>query len=665
MREDDDRPDPDRLLAAIKREERERTGGKLRIFFGYAAGVGKTFAMLEAAGRKAAEGVDVVVGYVETHGRPETEALLLGLAVIPRKEIPYRGTRLQEMDLDAILQRKPQLVLVDEIAHSNAPGSRHPKRYLDVEELLDAGIDVWTTLNVQHLESMKEAVAQITHIVVAESVPDHVFDLANEIKVVDIAPEELLQRLKEGKVYMPEVAAHALQNFFQSGNLIALRQITLRRVAEHLDEQMRDYMESLAIPGPWPARERLLVCVDPRHQMGERLARAGRRLSDELYAEWEVVLVATPREAGRQWIRDRSRAALSLAEKLGAAVNPTPLVAEAEDIIEYARRNNVTRLIIDWPVRPRWRERLFPTLAVDLIRHSGPIDVVVVTDEKPPPEAHGFPRVGPTAGFGYAQALLFVVAATIVCQLLPPYVQPSTLIVIYFLAVVLVAVTRGLGPAILTSVLSVVTFDYLFIQPRFTIHLFSLSEPQYFVSFAALQIVGVVASVLVSRTRERAETARRREAQTATLYALTRDLASAAGLDQILASLISHIHGSFGSDAVVLLPEKDRLKARSASHGLTLSEDEIAVADWAFKRGQPSGLGTDILPGAKLSYWPMRGATGVIGVLGLLPKSGQGPPTLEEARLLEAVAAQAAQAIERLRRERGMREGGRGVARKG
>src|SRR3990170_701372 len=343
MRQDDDRPDPDRLLAAIKREERERTGGKLRIFFGYAAGVGKTFAMLEAAGRKAAEGVDVVVGYVETHGRPETEALLLGLAVIPRKEIPYRGTRLQEMDLDAILQRKPQLVLVDEIAHSNAPGSRHPKRYLDVEELLDAGVDVWTTLNVQHLESMKEAVAQITHIVVAESVPDHVFDLANEIKVVDIAPEELLQRLKEGKVYMPEVAAHALQNFFQSGNLIALRQITLRRVAEHLDEQMRDYMESLAIPGPWPARGRLRVCVAPRHQMGERLARAGRRLSDELYAEWEVVLVATPREAGRQWIRDRSRAALSLAEKLGAAGNPTPLVAEAEDIIEYARRNNVTR----------------------------------------------------------------------------------------------------------------------------------------------------------------------------------------------------------------------------------------------------------------------------------------------------------------------------------
>ncbi|HEY7588372.1 MAG TPA: DUF4118 domain-containing protein [Thermoplasmata archaeon] len=643
------RPDPDALIAALREEERRRTHGKLRVYLGFAPGVGKTYAMLEAAQRQRKEGVDVVVGYVDTHGRKETDLLLEGLERIPVREIDYRGITLKEMDLDAILARRPKLVLVDELAHTNAPGSRHPKRYQDVEEILAAGIDVYTTVNVQHLESMRETVAKITGVLVSEMFPDSVFDAADEIKVVDISPQELLQRLRDGKVYIPEQAARAMRSFFQSGNLIALRQITLRRVAERLDEQMRDYMESLAIPGPWPARERLLICVDPREQHGERLVRAGRRLADELYAEWETVLVGAPEaERASPQVRAQASAAIRLADRLGATVNTTPLPAEGRAIIEYARANNITRIIVAWPVGPRWREVLRPHLATEVIRLSGPIDVMVVTDEAATPGTieKVLPR-GVNYG-GYLWGTLAVALASVLGELARPHVNVTALAMVFIMAVVLVASAKGLGPALFTSTLSVLAYDYFFIPPRFTL---SISDPQNYLTFAALYLTGVVISLLISTTRHRAETARRQSIRTATLYSMSRDLAVAPDLSSVLASVIGHIQSSFDAYAIVLMPEHGRLRVASASQDLSIEDDEVAVADWVFKHGRTGGLGTDTLPGAKLTYLPMRQGDRVIGVVGVVPKPGQGARTPADERLLEGLVSLASLAVQRVESE--------------
>lgn len=641
---EEQRPDPDRLLELIREEERQKTYGKLRIYLGYAAGVGKTYSMLEAARNELRAGTDVVVGFVETHGRKETDALREGLEHIPLRDIHYRGVALKEMDLDAILARKPKLVLVDELAHSNAVGSRHPKRYLDVEEILAAGIDVYTTLNVQHLESMKETVAQISGILVAETVPDSVFDHANEIKVVDISPQELLQRFKDGKVYVPDQATIAMRSFFQVGNLIALRQITLRRVAERLDEQMRDYMESLAIPGPWPARERLLVCIDPTEQP-ERVVRAGRRLADELFAEWETVLVGV-RAVGR--FPGRTRDATLLAERLGALVNTTPLPGEGRAIIDYARAHNITRIIVGWRVGPRWREVLFPHLATEVIRLSGPIDVMVVTDEGAPPSPTGpIARTAPDYR-GYLRAVVAVALAAVVGELVRLNLDPTSLAMIFILAVVLVATSQGLGPALLASTLSVLVFDIFFIPPRFS---FTVNDPEHFVSFATLYLSGVSISLLVSRARRRAERAERQSVRTTTLYALSRALAVAPNLDSILASVIGHIQSNFDSSVAILMPEGGHLKVAAASRGLSIGSDEIAVAEWVTSHGNPGGLGTDTLPGAKMTHLPMKEGRKVIGVVALLPKPGQVPRTPEDDRLLEGLVSLTALAIERVRAE--------------
>jgi len=349
------RPDPDELLARVQDEERQRRRGKLKIFLGYAAGVGKTYAMLEAARQRRAEGVDVVVAYVETHGRVETEALLEGLEVLPRRRSHHHGALLTEMDTDAVLARRPQLALVDELAHTNAPESRHPKRYQDVEELLAAGTDVYTTFNIQHLESLNDAVAQITGVIVQEKLPDVVIDEASEIELVDLPPPELLQRLQEGKVYVPEQAARAVQQFFRMGNLTALRELALRRTADRVDEQMRAYMQTRAIPGPWPAGERLLVCIGPS-PLGERLVRTARRLADELRAEWLALYVETPSNAGgAQSDRDRVDRTLRLAEELGGKAVKVPGNSVAQTAIDYAQRHNVTKIIAGKSLKPRWR----------------------------------------------------------------------------------------------------------------------------------------------------------------------------------------------------------------------------------------------------------------------------------------------------------------------
>ncbi|GIK42607.1 MAG: two-component sensor histidine kinase [Chloroflexota bacterium] len=639
------RPNPDALLAYAQAEEQQQTRGRLKIFLGYVAGVGKTYAMLGAAHQRKAEGVDVVVGYVETHGRAETEDLLAELEIIPCRQVEYRGVTLPEMDVDAVLARRPQLALVDEFAHTNAPGSRHPKRYQDVEELLAIGIDVYTTLNIQHLESLNDVVAQITGVTVRETVPDRLLDVANEIELIDLPPAELLQRLQEGKVYVPEQAARAIEKFFRPGNLTALREMAMRRAAERVDEQMRAYMQRRAILGPWPAADRLLVCVSPS-PLSERLVRAARRLAEPLDAEWFAVYVETPGHARLpEADRDRVARTLRLAEELGGKSLSLPGRTVMEAIISYAQQHNITKIIAGKPLRPLWQELFRSSLVDQLIHHSGSIDVYVISsaaESTHPIIPQQFQPHRPW--HRYLESLGWVAAATLLCELLRSFIAPTNLAMIFLLAVVIAALRLGRGPAIAASILSVLIFDFFFVPPRITL---AVSDYQYIITFIGLLMVGLVISTLASLVRDQAEAARRREAQTVTLYELSRDLASAGGLEAIMQSVIAHIGETFDREVAVFLPAGDRLAARAVSPGFGLDQDKYAVATWAFQRGQPAGRGTDTLPAADARYLPLKTARGVVGVLGLKLTSSAQQSTPEQRRLMEAFASQTALAIER------------------
>ncbi len=601
--------------------------------------------MLRAAHQRRSEGIDVVVAYVETHGRVETEELLADLEVIPRKQVEYRGVTLPEMDIDAVLIRRPQLALVDEFAHTNAPGSRHHKRYQDVEELLAVGIDVYTTLNIQHLESLNDVVAQITGVKVRETVPDRLLDEVNEIELIDLPPAELLQRLKEGKVYVPDQAARAIQKFFRPGNLAALREMALRRAAERVDEQMRAYMETRAIPGPWPAGDRLLVCVGPS-PLSERLVRAARRLADPLNAEWLAIYVETPAHAHLKEVdRDRVARTLRLAEELGAKTMTLVGQHVADTLIEYARRHNVTKIITGKTVRARWLDFLRHSLVDQIIERSGDIDVYVISSA---PEAtaslHSTPLQPHRPWRRYLEGFGWVAATTLLNELFRNFIVPTNLVMLYLLAVVIVALRLGRGPAILASLLSVMAFDFFFVPPRLT---FAVSDTQYVLTFAGLLVVGLVISTMASRAHDQAEAARRRAAQTATLYALSRDLAAAVGLEAIMQSVITHIGETFDREVAVFLPEGERLVARAVSPGFELNADKQAVATWAFQHGQPAGRGAASLAAADARYLPLKTARGVVGVLALkLARSGL-HSTPEQRRMLEAFASQTALAIER------------------
>ena len=641
------RPNPDTLLTQVQAAERQRARGKLRIFLGYAAGVGKTYAMLEAAQQRRAEGMDVAAGYVETHGRAETDALLDGLEVMPRRSVAYRGARLSEMDVDALLARRPQLAVVDELAHTNAPGSQHPKRFQDVEELLDTGIDVYTTLNIQHLESLNDVVAQITGVTVRETVPDRVIDHADDIILVDLPPDELRQRLDEGKVYVPEQAARAVQSFFRHGNLTALREAAMRRAAERVDDQMRAYMQTRAIPGPWPATERLLVGLSAS-PLSERLVRSARRLADNLNAEWFAVYVETPAAARASPADlDRVTRVLHLAEELGAKPITLPGQAVAPALLDYARAHNVTKLVVGQPSRPRWREWLGASVVDQLIRASGAIDVHVVSGEPAPPggERAQQPWVPHRPWDRYLKAGLLLAAVTAVGLPLRLVLSPTNVVMLYLAAVVYTAVAWGRGPAILTSFLGVLAFDFFYVPPHLT---FAVSDTEYVLTFIGLFVVGLVVSTLAAQAREQAEAARRRAAQTGELYELSRDLASAAELDELLGVLRRHVEQTFNRQAAILMPEAERLVVRSASAELVLDENELAVADWAFRHNQAAGRNTSTLPAARLRYLPLTTARGALGVLGV-----QGPAQPdrslqpEQMRLLEAFASQGALAVER------------------
>lgn len=649
MTNDFQRPNPDHLLEKMQMADQNPGRGRLKIFLGYVAGVGKTYAMLEAAHQRKAEGIDVVMGYVDTHGRKETEAFTQGLEAIPRQQVAYRGTVLTELDLDAVLKRRPHLVLVDELAHTNAPGLRHPKRYQDVEELLNAGIDVYTTVNIQHLESLKDVVQQVTGVNVRETVPDRIIDEAYEIELIDLPTDELLQRLREGKVYVPAQAALALEQFFRKGNLTALRELAMRRAAERVDSQMVRYMQAKAIPGPWPVGDRILVCLSS-HPLGERLIRSGRRLADDLNADWHAVFVETPghlRMPAENRLRIRQN--LHLAEELGAQVTTITHTSVAEAVIQFAREHNVTKIIAGKPLRPRWFEVIRGTVIDQIIRHSGRIDVYVISEE-----AEGMKKaqnrllpeaVTPHPPLGrYLLSLILVFLFTLLGFPLHAVVDPANLVMLYLAAVVIAAAFLGRGPAVLASVISVCAFDFFFVDPRFT---FTVNDTQYLLTFLGLLVVGLMISGSASLLRDQVDVLRRRQQQGQALNNFSRDLTAAVTLDQVLDTVIRNVGEMFNRQAVVLLPEEGRLVVKAATTAIKIDESELAVAEWAYKNNQPAGHGTDTLPAAAVRFLPLATLRGITGVLGVIPLNTQQTLSDDQRMLLEGAVNLSALAIDR------------------
>jgi len=642
------RPSPDLLLEQVKKEEERARQGKLIIFFGAAPGVGKTYAMLNAAQEKRSEGVDVVVGLVETHGRSETEALLKGLEVLPRRSIEYRGTTLKEFDLDAALARKPTLILVDELAHTNAPGSRHKKRWQDVFELLSAGITVYTTLNVQHIESLNDVIAQITHIVVRETLPDSVLDRADEIELIDLPPDELLERLKEGKVYMAELAAQARENFFRKGNLLALRELTLRQTAERVDEQMQSYRRGWGVKAVWPAAERIVVCIGPNPR-SIRLIRAAKRMADRLHTDWIAVNVEAPSKV-RLSENDLKQLAehMRLAESLGAETVTLSGHRVSEEILNYARNRNVSRIIIGKPTHPRWKDRLFGSTLDDVVRGSGDIDVHVITGDTAEPVSRPAAPVAPSRWNqkDWFLSIASVAVCTGIAALMSPYFALVDLAMVYLLGVVFTASRTGRGPTLVATLLSVAAIDFFFIPPYYT---FAVRDVKYLITFVVMFVVAFVISRLTLRVREQADAARLRERRTAALYNLSRELVHERGTDRLSAISIRHIQDLLSSPVVILVPD-ERNKLVTTVAGLDsfpLDQKELGVAQWTFDHRERAGLGTDTLPGAKALYLPLIGSSRTVGVMGILPGSSKAPFDPEQIHVLEGFANQTAMALER------------------
>ncbi|MBI4916771.1 MAG: sensor histidine kinase KdpD [Acidobacteria bacterium] len=641
-----ERPDPDVLLARIREQESRRERGRLKVFFGGCAGVGKTYAMLEAARARQGEGVDVVVGWVETHGRADTEALLDGLERLRPRELSYRGVVLREFDLDAALERRPALLLVDELAHTNAHGSRHAKRHHDVSELLAAGIDVFTTLNVQHVESLTDVVAQITGVQVRETVPDRVLEEADEIELVDLPPEELLQRLREGKVYLAEQAGAAASNFFRKGNLIALRELALRRVAERVDAQMLRYRSEHAIKAPWPTAERLLVLVAPS-PYATRLVRSTRRLAGALKAEWIALHVETPDEAGLPAADcEQLRRTLTQAARLGAEVVDLAgedVVAEA---LAYARSRNVTKIVVGKPpgaAPVRWPRR---SLGDRLLRGSGGIDVYVISSEPtgtPPVVARDQRR--PVGHRAWAWTAATVVACTVAAWLMHGRFDLANLVMVYLVGVMVVATRFDRVHAIAASVLSVAAFDYFFVPPRMT---FAVADTQYVVTFAVMLAAALLMSGMTSRIRRQAEAGRRRERRTDALFGLARSLAGAGRESEICEAAVRHTGDLLDAGAILLVRHvSGELEPRATTPGTApLDTAEVSVARWVGDHGQPAGRGTETLPATPALLVPVAAGGGTVAVLAIRAPA---PLAADQIHLVEAFAGQIAVALERSR----------------
>ena len=631
---DDGRSDPDELLARIERDKQASARGKLKIFFGMCPGVGKTYAMLQAARQKQSESCEVVIGIVETHGRKETEALTDGLPIVPRALLEYRGTTLPEMDLDAILLWHPELAVVDELAHTNAPGSRHPKRYQDVLELLDAGINVFTTLNVQHIESRRDTVQQITGVVVRETIPDSILDAADEIVLIDLTPEQLRTRLAEGKVYLGDRAAAAADNFFRESNLTALREMSLRLVAEHVDRDLRDIMQEQRIAGPWKSGDRLLVAVRGS-SFSEKLIRYTRRLAASMEASWIVANVETSRVLSATEQTQLTRC-LAMARQLGAEVISTPGTDVAEALLRLARQHNVTQIVLGKPLENRWARWFGRRSPVDwLIRHSGEIDIHMIRSEEAAQQpAMSFEeRLASAAWAEFGLAASITAIVTGLCLTISDITGYWAIALFYLLAVVIAGTRLRRWPTMFLAASSALLWNFLFIPPRFT---FYISRLEDFLMFGAYFVIALVIGNLTTRLRERERTERRREERATALYRLTRALAASRDLDDALAKVVPLLKQTFEGEAGIWLRDPSGLTLHPAST-LPVSEKDESVAAWAFQKRQPAGMSTDTLPEARALHLPLVARDRSEGVLAVeLPRA----PTLEQRELLDAFAAQ-------------------------
>jgi len=647
------RPSPEALLEAARREEGR--AGKLRIFVGAAPGVGKTYEMLLQARARKKDGYDIVAGIVETHGRSETEALLEGLEVIPRRRLEYRGQWLEEMDLDAIIARRPQIVLVDELAHTNAPGSRHPKRYLDVEELLACGIHVYSTVNIQHIESLNDVVAQITHVRVRETVPDSIFDRADAVELVDITPDDLIERLREGKVYVPRQAERALQHFFSPANLTALRELALRRTADRVDEQLITEMQAHAIPGPWAAGERILVCVseDPR---AAGLVRYAKRLADRLHAPFTALSVETGRsqQLGEEE-RDRIADTLRLVERLGGEAVTLPATSGrvADDVIGYAHANNVTQIVIGKSTRSRWFEILHGSVVHDLVRRSGNISVHVIAGDalSADPIPKKTLRAAETVQVFDPHPYLAAIGAVAVALGLGELIQHvlggiETVDLVFLTAIVVIAVRFGLWASLVASIAAMLCYNFFFLPPIYT---FTIADPVNIAAWVLFTVVAAIVSHVAARGRTQTIAAQGRVRTLESLYAFSRKLAGAGTLDDVLWAAAYQTALMLNVRVVMLLPENGAITVKTGYPPEdTLGDADLAAANWAWENNRAAGRGSDTLPGAKRLFLPMRTGRGQIGIIGL-DNDKPGPIlTPDQRRLLDALIDQSALAIERV-----------------
>ncbi len=647
------RPSPEALLEEARREEKGRAG-RLKIFVGAAPGVGKTFEMLQAARARLKEGVDVVVGVAETHGRKETEALLEGFEVLPRKPTVYVNRILSEFDIDAALKRRPSLILVDELAHTNVPGSRHPKRYQDVEELLNAGIDVYTTVNIQHVESLNDVVAQITRVRVREMVPDSILDRADAIKLVDLTPDELIERLKEGKVYVPKQAERALKHYFSPANLTALRELALRRTAERVDEQLLEHMQARAISGPWAAGERVLVCVgeDPR-SVG--LVRYAKRLADRLHAPWTALYVETTRSLQfSEEERNRIADTLRMAQRLGGEPVTVPGNARriADDVIGFAQKNNATHIIIGKSTRSRSFEILHGSVVHDLVRRAGSISVHVIAGEELAGEVIPQKVVGsavapePLDPRHCALGLVAVAAAAGVGALLWPWIGLTNIGLVFLTVIVGVAVQLGLWPSLLASVAAAACYNFFFTAPYYT---FTISDPSDVLAVVFFTVAAIIVSNVGARARLQLVATTGRARTTESLYTFSRKLAGAGTIDDVLWATAYQIAAMLRVQVVLLLCEDGSITLKAGYPPEDrLDEGDFAAAKWAWQENRAAGRDSDALPGAKWLFLPMRTGRGPIGIVGI-SRDEPGPLLREgQRRLLDALIDQAALAIERV-----------------
>ena len=654
------RPDPDQLLAHVVREESRAKRGRLHLFFGASAGVGKTYSMLESARAAKARGADVVVGYVEPHGRIETERLVEGLERLPTLPVDYRGVVRQEFDLDAALRRRAGITLVDELAHSNpmdgVPAPRHPKRWQDIEEMLEAGLDVWSTVNVQHIESLNDVVAGITGVRQQETVPDKVFDEAAEVELIDLPPDDLLERLKAGKVYLPEQARTALDRFFRKPNLIALRELALRRTADRVDASAREYARGDAASRPLLARDRFLVAVAPDDQ-AEGLVRVGKRFADALDAQWTVVSVETPAmlRLGES-ARDRRIEILRLAESLGAETVTLDGPTAADAIIEYARLRNATRIVVGESKRRGLSAWLSPPTGAALMRRAVGVDLSIISARDDAALQRGrvrrngdgeqLPVAAPIRWNRYGWAAALTAVCTLFAAIMDPFFSVTNLVMVYLLGAAIAGLRLGRGPAALTAALNIACFNFFFIPPRLT---FAVSDAQYVVTFVVMLIVALTIATLAANVRQQTRVAGARERRTAMLYGMSRELAAARSRESMQWIAMRHVADTFGSQVAVLFPDAGgRVGAPTPSDDpLAYRLADVSIAQWVFDHSRAAGLGTDALPGAPAIYLPLAGSRRTLGVLAVLPSNQRRVLLPEQRHLLETFAGQVALAIER------------------